>query len=148
MSRKYFFFSLFIVDNSIFQKQPPRCVLRKRYSENIQQIFRRAPTSKCNFNKVSLQLCWNHTSAWCSPVNLLHISRTPFLKNISEGLFPIFTYFKKLIDVKLFNDLCFFTWLSFSEFRFSDVSNLILCCRQLNFFKTTNEVSAKTFNPL
>ena len=29
------------------QKQPPRGALEKMYSENIQQIYRRAPTPKC-----------------------------------------------------------------------------------------------------
>ena len=38
------------------QKQPPRGVLRKRSSENMQQIYRRAPMLKCYFNKVALQL--------------------------------------------------------------------------------------------
>ena len=46
------------------QKQPPRGVLRKRCSENIQQIYRRTPMPKCDFNKIALQLYWNHTSAW------------------------------------------------------------------------------------
>ena len=32
------------------------------------------------------QFYWNHTSTWCSPVNLLHIFRTPFTKKIFEGL--------------------------------------------------------------
>ena len=43
----------------------------KRCSENMQQIYRRTPAPKCGFNKV----------AGCYPVNLMHISRTPFLKN-------------------------------------------------------------------
>ena len=46
------------------QKQPPRGVPRKRWSENIQQIYRRTPMPKCDFNNVALQLYWNHTSAW------------------------------------------------------------------------------------
>ena len=46
------------------QKQPPRGVPRKRYSENIQQIYRRTPMPKCDFNKVALQLYQNRTSAW------------------------------------------------------------------------------------
>ena len=33
------------------QKQPPRGVLKKRCSENVQQIYRRVPMSKCDFNK-------------------------------------------------------------------------------------------------
>ena len=38
------------------QKQPPRVVPWKRYSENMQQIYRRTPMPKCDFNKVALQL--------------------------------------------------------------------------------------------
>ena len=37
--------------------------------------------SKCDFNKVAKQFYGNHTSTWCSPVNLLHIFRTPFSKS-------------------------------------------------------------------
>ena len=37
-------------------KQPSRGVPRKRCSENMQQIYRRTPMSKCDFNKVPLQL--------------------------------------------------------------------------------------------
>ena len=36
----------------IQQKQPSRDVFRKRCSENMQQIYRRTPMSKCEFNKV------------------------------------------------------------------------------------------------
>ena len=36
------------------QKQPSRGVLRKRCSENMQQIYRRTPMPKCDFNKVAL----------------------------------------------------------------------------------------------
>ena len=35
------------------KKQPPRGVLRKKCSENIQQIYRRTPMPKCDFNKLS-----------------------------------------------------------------------------------------------
>ena len=38
------------------EKLPSRDVPRKRYSENVQQIYRRTPMSKCDFNKVALQL--------------------------------------------------------------------------------------------
>ena len=41
---------------------------------------------KCDFNKVAKQLYRNHTSAWVSPVNLLHIFRTPLPKNTSGWL--------------------------------------------------------------
>ena len=56
------------------QKESSRGVLRKRCSENIQQTYRRTSMSKCNFNKVVLH----------SPVNLLHIFRTPFPNSFSE----------------------------------------------------------------
>ena len=38
------------------QNQPPRGVLKKRCSENMQQIYRRTPMPKCDFNKVAIQL--------------------------------------------------------------------------------------------
>ena len=38
------------------QKKPSRGVLRKRRSENMQQIYGRTPTPKCDFNiKVQFQ---------------------------------------------------------------------------------------------
>ena len=46
------------------QKQPSRGVLRKRCSENMQQIYRRTPIPKCDFNKVALQIYWNCTLTW------------------------------------------------------------------------------------
>ena len=38
------------------QKQSLRGVLRKRYSENTEQIYKRTPMPKCDFNKVALKL--------------------------------------------------------------------------------------------
>ena len=37
------------------KKQPPRGVLKKRSSKNMQQIYRRTPIPKCDFNKVAKQ---------------------------------------------------------------------------------------------
>ena len=37
------------------QKQPSRVILNKRCSENIQQIYRKTPMPKCDFDKVVLQ---------------------------------------------------------------------------------------------
>ena len=71
---------------SIFQKHPYRGVLRKGCSENMHHFYRRTPTLKCDFNKVAKQFYWNRTSVWCSPINLLHIFRTPFLMKISWWL--------------------------------------------------------------
>ena len=41
---------------------------------------------KCNFNKVAKQLIEITIRHRCYPLNLLHIFRTPFPKNISGGL--------------------------------------------------------------
>ena len=67
-------------------RQLPRGVFSKSYSENMQQIYRKTSMLKCDFNKISKQLYWNHTSAWVLSVNLLHISRTPFYQNACGGL--------------------------------------------------------------
>ena len=40
----------------IFSKHPFRGFLIKRCSENMQQIYRRTPMSKCGFNEVAKQL--------------------------------------------------------------------------------------------
>ena len=37
-------------------KQPSRCVLRERCSENMQQIYRRTPMLKCDFDEVTWQI--------------------------------------------------------------------------------------------
>ena len=37
------------------QKQPSRGVLRKKCSENMQQLYKRTPMPKCDFNKVVKQ---------------------------------------------------------------------------------------------
>ena len=42
--------------------------------------------SKCDFNKVTLQHYWNHTSAWVFSVNLLHMFGKPFSKTTYIGL--------------------------------------------------------------
>ena len=65
------------------QKQPSRGILRKKYSENMQQIYRRTPMPKWDFIKVQFSLI--EITLWyeCSPVNLLHIYRITFSKNTS-----------------------------------------------------------------
>ena len=52
------------------EKQPPRDVRRKRCSENMQQIYRRTPMPKYDFNKAAKQLYENHTSTWVFSCNL------------------------------------------------------------------------------
>ena len=46
--------NIFIYARSEFQKQPSRVVSRKRCSENMQQIYKRTPIPKCDFNKVAI----------------------------------------------------------------------------------------------
>ena len=74
------------------QKHSHRGVLRKTCSENMQQIYRRTPMPKCdfcNFIEITILLCnfieiiLRHGD---SPINLLHIFRTPFPKNTSGRL--------------------------------------------------------------
>ena len=68
---------------SFIQKQPLKGVLSKRCSKNMQQIYKRTPMPKCDFNKVAKQITLRYE---CSPVNLLHIFRTAFTKNTSGWL--------------------------------------------------------------
>ena len=67
------------------QNQPSRCVLRKRCSKNIQQIYRRTPCRSAI--SIKLQSKFIEMAIWheCSPINLLHNFRTPFLKNSFGG---------------------------------------------------------------
>ena len=79
------------VPKNTIQKQPPRGVFRQRCSENMQQIYRRTPKPKCDFNKVAKQNKFIEITLWhgCSLINLLHIFRTPFTKNTSGWLLLI-----------------------------------------------------------
>ena len=54
----------------------------------MQQIYNRTPMPKCDLNKVAKH--------GCSHLNLLHVFRTPFLKDTSERLLLVIQY-----DVKL-----------------------------------------------
>ena len=77
--------------NYFFQKQPFRGVLIKRCFENIQQIYRKTPIPKCDFNKVAKQLYWNRTSAWvfCSKF-------AAYFQNTFEWLLLFFLSFSSL----------------------------------------------------
>ena len=90
-----------------------RGVLKKRCSENMQRIYRRTPMPKYDFNKVAKQLYWNHTSAWCSPVNLLHIFRTSFPRNTSGWLLLKYHYsfLNFTIVFHYFQKTQFYLWL-------------------------------------
>ena len=72
---------------SVFQKQSPRGVLKKRCSENIQQMYRRTPMPKCNFNKISckfaayFQNTVSYEYLWVAASCVL-----PHISNISERI--------------------------------------------------------------
>ena len=72
----------------MLQKQPSMGTLINRCSENKQQIYRRTPMPKCDFNKVAEQSSFIEIALrhGCSPVNLMHIFRTLFSKNPTGGL--------------------------------------------------------------
>ena len=53
----------------------------KNYSEYMQQIYRRTPMPKCDFNFIEITLWYGFF-----PVNLLHIFRTSFYKKTYVGL--------------------------------------------------------------
>ena len=72
-----------------FQKQPPRCVLSKRCSKNMQQIYRGTLLPKWDFNLQSnfIEIALRHG---CSSVKVLHIFKTSFSKNTSGSLLLYF----------------------------------------------------------
>ena len=69
------------------QKPPFRGVLRKRCSENMQQIYKRTPMPKCDFSATLLK---SHFS-----MGVLHIFRTPFLNNLRT---PLKGYFWECVN--------------------------------------------------
>ena len=69
---------------SMIQKQPSKGAPRKRCSENMQQIYKRTPKLKYDFNKVAKHLYWNRTLAWMfSCIFSEHF----FLRTILEGCY-------------------------------------------------------------
>ena len=48
----------------IVRSSRPDLFLEKDVLQNMQQIYRRKPMPKSDFNKVDKQLYWNRTSAW------------------------------------------------------------------------------------
>ena len=58
-------------------------------SENVQQIYKRTPKQKHDFNKVALYLHGNHTTACVFSINFAAYFRTSFFKNTFERLLLI-----------------------------------------------------------
>ena len=80
---KYFSVSIYFWKN---QKQPSRDVLKKRCSEICSKFTRENPCRSVISIKLQSTFIEITLSYGCSPVNSLHIFRTPFLKNISGRL--------------------------------------------------------------
>ena len=103
-----------------YQKQPPRGVPRKRCAEKCSKFTgehqcRSAISIKLQNNFIEITL--RHG---CSPVNLLHIFRTPFLKNTSGWLLVNYLLSRRrLIESccwehkigRLNGHLCLLTWI-------------------------------------
>ena len=55
--------------------------------QNILQIYRRIPMTKCDLNKAALQLYWNRTLAWVFSCKFGAYFQNTFPKNTSGRLF-------------------------------------------------------------
>ena len=53
----------------------------------MQQIYRITSMPKRDFNKVTLQLIWNHTSAWVFSCKIVAVLQNTFSENTPGGLF-------------------------------------------------------------
>ena len=96
-------FLLFHLTASVTEKKPSRGVLKKRCSENMQQICRehscRSMISiklQSNFMEITLQ-------HGCSPVNFLHIFRTPLPKS-NSGWLLLYVFASKYVTDILDSD--------------------------------------------
>ena len=78
--RRKSLFKCFNTFDDFFQIQLSALPFLEKYSENMQQIYRRTSMSKCDFNKK--QLYWNHT--------LARVFKKTFSKNTSGGLLVLF----------------------------------------------------------
>ena len=82
----------------MIQKQPPRGILKKRCSENMQQIYRRTPMPKCDSIKLQSNFIEITLRLGCSPVNVLHIFRHLFQgTRLGGGFFMIVQSEKKRV---------------------------------------------------
>ena len=93
-SRWFWSYGLWL-NKSNHQKQPSIGVLRKRCSENMQQIYRRSLMPKLH-----VEIAFRHR---CSPINLLHIFRI-FLSKNTSGWLPL-NYRVKQVDISQPTDM-------------------------------------------
>ena len=94
------------------QKQPPRGVPRKKCSEIMQQIYRRTPMPKCDFNKVAKQLYWNQISVWVFSCKFAACFQFTFSQEHLSGCFCLL---KKACTVLVWSvRICFIQWKQIS----------------------------------
>ena len=109
---KSFFMTINSFYNFKFRQQPFRDVLKKRCSENMQQIYKRTPMPKCVSTKLQSNFIEIILRHGCSPVNLLHVFRTTFPKNTSEGLLLKFQVFRRFWIISVDHGWTkFFLWV-------------------------------------
>ena len=109
---KSFFMTINSFYNFKFRQQPFRDVLKKRCYENMQQIYKRTPMPKCVSTKLQSNFIEIILRHGCSPVNLLHVFRTTFPKNTSEGLLLKFQVFRRLWIISVDHGWTkFFLWV-------------------------------------
>ena len=85
-----------------FRKQPLRGVLKKRFSEICSKFIRKQSCQSAISIKLQtnfIEIALRHR---CSPVNLLHIFRTPFSRNTSGWLLLDFELLRLILQLKHF----------------------------------------------
>ena len=80
----------------------------------LQRCSWETPMPKCDFNKLLCNFIEVTLRHWCSPVNFLHIFRTPFSKITSGRLLRYLSQWKSLIWYINFKLLFTFVHLMFS----------------------------------
>ena len=74
------------IKHKLFRSIPPDVFLGKSVLKTCYNFTGKTPLPKCDFNKVACNFIEITLRDGCSPVNLLHIFRTPFPENIFGGL--------------------------------------------------------------
>ena len=74
------------IKHKLFRSSPPDVFLGKSVLKICCKYTGKTPLPKYDFNKVACNFIEITLRHGCSPVNLLHIFRTPFPENISGGL--------------------------------------------------------------
>ena len=102
---------------------------------NLQE---RTPKPKCDFNKVSLQLYWNHNLAWMFSCKLaVYVQNTCFFRKCA--LFNNFLVLKSLVLYRFHLIIKNFFFLFVSSFDFSSVfkqQKMAQKITMINFFVT------------